>query len=123
MRSGLDDGNVFDVTQRRLQIEESQRRLLAENQDLGVALVGEIESLVGAVQADVDTATAASAQAVSTGRLLLVVISVFGIVGALLFSWLFVGKRILSRVAGLSDRMRALAGGDLESPVDTRRPR
>ena len=116
---GLDDGNVFDVTQRRLQIEESQRRLLAENQDLGVALVGEIESLVGAVQADVDTATAASAQAVSTGRLLLVVISVFGIVGALLFSWLFVGKRILSRVAGLSDRMRALAGGDLESPVDT----
>ena len=116
---GLDDGNVFDVTQRRLQIEESQRRLLAENQDLGVALVGEIESLVRAVQADVDAATAASAQAVSTGRLLLVAISVFGIVGALLFSWLFVGKRILSRVAGLSGRMRALALGDLESPVDT----
>ena len=116
---GLSDGSVFDVTQRRLQIEESQRLLLAENQDLGVALVGEIESLVGAVQADVDATTAASAQAISTGRLLLVVISVVGIVGALLFSWLFVGKRILSRVAGLSDRMRALAGGDLETPVET----
>ncbi len=117
---GLDDGSVFDVTQRRLQIEESQRRLLAENQDLGVALVGEIESLVGAVETDVDAATEASAQAVSTGRLLLVVISGVGILGALLISWLFVGKRILRRVGQLSNRMRALAGGDLETPVDTR---
>ncbi len=116
---GLADGGVFDVMFRSLQIEENQRELLAQNQELGVALVGEIESLVGAVQADVDAATSASAQAVSTGRLLLVVISVVGIVGALLFSWLFVGKRILSRVAGLSDRMRALAGGDLETPVET----
>ena len=117
---GLDEGSVFDVTQRRLQIEESQRRLLAENQDLGVALVGEIESLVGAVETDVDVATEASAQAVNTGRLLLVVISVVGILGALLISWLFVGKRILRRVGQLSNRMRALAGGDLETPVDTR---
>ncbi|WP_419945489.1 sensor histidine kinase [Candidatus Poriferisodalis sp.] len=119
MSLGLGDGNVFDVMFRSLQIEENQRDLLAQNQELSVALVGEIESLVGAVQADVDTATAASAQAVSTGRLLLVVISAIGIVGALLFSWLFVGKRILSRVAGLSDRMRALAGGDLQTPVET----
>ena len=116
---GLDEGSVFDVTQRRLQIEESQRRLLAENQDLGVALVGEIESLVGAVETDVDVATEASAQAVSTGRLLLVVISVVGVLGALLISWLFVGKRILRRVGQLSNRMRALAGGDLETPVET----
>ncbi|WP_420443393.1 sensor histidine kinase [Candidatus Poriferisodalis sp.] len=117
---GLDDGSVFDVMARRLQIEESQRRLLAENQDLGVALVSEIESLVGAVQTDVDSATDASAQAVSTGRLLLIVISIVGILGALLISWLFVGKRILRRVGQLSNRMRALAGGDLETPVDTR---
>ena len=117
---GLDDGSVFDVMARRLQIEESQRRQLSENQDLGVALVSEIESLVGAVETDVDSATEASAQAVSTGRLLLIVISVVGILGALLISWLFVGKRILRRVGQLSNRMRALAGGDLETPVDTR---
>ena len=116
---GLNDGSVFDVTQRRLQIEESQRRQLAENQALGVALVGEIESLVGAVETDVDVATAASAQAVNTGRLLLIVISVAGVLGALLISWLFVGKRILRRVGQLSNRMRALAGGDLETPVET----
>ena len=115
---GIGDGGVFDVMFRSLQIEENQRALLAQNQELGVGLVDEIESLVGTVQTSVDTATAASAQAVSTGRVLLVAISAVGIVGALLFSWLFVGKRILSRVALLSDRMRALAGGDLESPVD-----
>lgn len=116
---GLGDGNVFDVTFRSLQIGESQRVLLAQNQELGVDLVGEIESLVGAVQSDVDAATAASTQAVSTGRLLLVVISIVGILGVLLFSWLFVGKRIMRRVGQLSNRMRALAGGDLETPVET----
>jgi len=116
---GLGDGGVFDVMFRTLQIAENQRELLAQNQALGVGLVDEIESLVGAVQTSVDAATAASAQAVSTGRVLLVVISIAGVVGALAFSWLFVGRRILRRVAGLSDRMRALAGGDLETPVET----
>lgn len=116
---GLGDGGVFDVMFRTLQIAENQRELLAQNQALGVGLVDEIESLVGAVQTSVDAATAASAQAVSTGRVLLVVISIAGVVGALAFSWLFVGRRILRRVAGLSDRMRALASGDLETPVET----
>ncbi len=116
---GLDDGGVFDVTFQRLQVEENQRDLLTQNQELGASLVGEIETLVAVVQSDVDAATTSSAQAVSTGRLLLVVISVVGILGALLFSWLFVGKRLLRRVGQLSSRMRALAGGDLESPVNT----
>lgn len=116
---GLGDGGVFDVMFRTLQIAENQRALLAQNQMLGVGLVNEIDSLVGAVQTSVDAATAASAQAVSTGRALLVVISIVGVVGALAFSWLFVGRRILRRVAGLSDRMRALADGDLETPVET----
>ncbi len=115
---GLDDGGVFDVMFRSLQIEENQRGLLAQNQELGIGLVDEIESLVGTVQTSVDSATAASAQAVSTGRVLLIVISIVGIVGVLAFSWLFVGRRILRRVGLLSSRMRALAGGDLESPVD-----
>ena len=119
MALGLGDGNVFDVMFHSLQIEENQRDLLAHNRDLGVDLVGEIESLVEAVQSEVAAATAASTQAVSTGRLLLVVISVFGIVGTLLFIWLFVGKRLMRRVGGLSDRMRALAGGDLETPVES----
>ena len=116
---GLGPDSVFDVMYRRLQIEETQRQLLAGNQDLAVALVQEIEGLVNAVQEDVDSATEASTQAVRTGRLLLVVISVIGVVGALLISWFFVGKRVLARIGRLSNRMRALAGGDLESAVDT----
>ena len=117
MALSLSEGGVFDVRFRILQIQENQRDLVAQNQELGIGLVDEIESLVGVVQTDVDAATAASAQAVSTGRLLLVLISAIGTVGVLLISWLYVGRRILRRIAQLSDRMRALAGGDMESPV------
>ena len=37
---GLNDGSVFDVMERRLQIEEAQRQLLAQNQGLGVDFGG-----------------------------------------------------------------------------------
>ena len=116
---GLGDASVFDVLFRILQIGERQADLLTENRELGSQLLGEIDDLVEAVKEDVDTHVAAAEEAVSTGRLLLVAISVLGVTGALLISWLFVGKRILRRLGRLSERMRALAGGDLESPVDT----
>ena len=117
---GLGDGSVFDVVYRILQIGENQTDLLAANRELGGLLLGEIDELVGAVEADVAVHVLAAQDAVSTGQLLLLAISTLGVVGALLVSWFVVGKRVLRRLARLSDRMRALAWGDLESPVDTR---
>lgn len=117
---GLGDGSVFDVVYRILQIGENQTDLLAANRELGALLLGEIDELVGAVEEDVAVHVTAAQDAVSTGQLLLLAISTLGVAGALLVSWLVVGKRVLRRLARLSDRMRALAWGDLESPVDTR---
>ena len=117
---GLGGTSVFDVIYRILQIGERQADLLTQNRELGSLLLSEIDDLVEAVKEDVDIHVDAAQEAVSTGRLLLVAISVLGVTGALLISWLFVGKRILRRLGRLSERMRALAGGDLESPVDTR---
>ena len=40
--------------------------------------------------------------------------------GAVLVAWLFVGRILLRRLQRLSDRMRAMADGDLEAEVDIR---
>ena len=51
------------------------------------------------------------------GRVWLAVISIVSVIAATLVAWLWVGNAIVRRLSRLSDRMRGMAGGDLETPV------
>ena len=51
------------------------------------------------------------------GRTLLTAISVISVIAATLAAWLWVGNRIVRRLSRMSERMRGMAGGDLETPV------
>ena len=81
-------------------------------------LIAEVNSLVSTAEASVEEATGASTQAIFTGRVLLLAISAVSVTGAVLIAWLFVGRFISSRLQQLSDWMRRLAGGDLETTVE-----
>ena len=115
---GLAEGGGFDLVEQELTLTERQQRLLARNRGISVDLVGEVEGLVSAANANVSEATRASAQAILVGRILLVTIGVISVGGAVLIAWLYVGRVLLNRLARLSDRMRRMAGGDLEAQVD-----
>ncbi len=114
---GLGRDNSFDLAAREFAIVEHHNELLAQNSDLSIALVREVDSLVSASQARAEDATTASEQAIGTARTLLLAISAASVVGAVLLVWLFVGKVLVRRIALLSDWMRRLAGGDLEVVV------
>ena len=111
---GLGDDNSFDLAASEFEIIEHNGELLAQNSELSLTLVTEVDNLVGASQEGVEEATTASEQAIGTARTLLLAISGVSVVGALLIIWLFVGKVLLRRIALLSDWMRRMAGGDLE---------
>ena len=113
---GVDSG--FDMLAQQLRLEKDQRDLLSENRDIAVALVGEVNYLVAAAESSVAAATESSAQAFLTGRTLLLGISAVSIGGALLIAWLFVGRVLLRRLQMLSDRMRGMAAGDLETQLE-----
>ncbi len=115
---GVGPQNGFTLLQRELELKESQAALLALNQDEAVSLVAEVDGLVVAAQESARDATAASTQSVSTGRILLLVISAISIGGAFLIAWLFVGRILLRRIQMLSDWMRRMASGDLEARVE-----
>ena len=115
---GLAEGGGFDLVEQELTLTERQQRLLARNRGISLDLVGEVEGLVSAANANVSEATRASAQAILVGRVLLVTIGVISVGGAVLIAWLYVGRVLLNRLARLSDRMRRMAGGDLEAQVD-----
>lgn len=115
---GLGEESVFNLFASELAILENQRDLLALNRELSVALVDEVDGLVSASQVNVQDATTASTQAIFAGRVLLIGISSLSVVGTLLVIWLFVGRVLLRRLGLLSEWMRSMARGDLETKAE-----
>ena len=115
---GAGSNSAFQASVGRLEIIESQDRLLALNQEAAVNLLAEVNAIVQAAQAGADQATENSAQTISTARILLAIISSIGVIGAGLISWLFIGRVLLRRIGQLSGRMRTLAKGELEEEVE-----
>ena len=113
--AGTDNG--FDLLERQLVIKQEQQDLLALNRAIASTLVQEVDALVESARTSADEATLTSAQAILTGRTLLLAISAVSILGALI-AWLFVGRMLLRRLGTLSDRMLQMAGGDLETEVE-----
>ncbi len=115
---GLGADGGFALRARELALAGRQQALLAENRSLAMALLIEVEGLVSDAEGSAGRATQASADAIATGRSLLLAVNTFSIVGAALVAWLFVGRVLLRRIDRLSRRMRAMADGDLEAEVD-----
>ena len=114
---GLAVDGIFVVRRDRLKVAEEQSNLLADSRAQSISLLREVDALVSAAVVSADEATEASAQAITTGGSLLLAISVISVGGALLISWLFVGRVILHRINILSGRMREMAEGKLEEEV------
>ncbi len=114
---GTGEESGFDVLASEITLRDRQQDLLANNRGIGVDLIGDVDSLVSTADANVQDATRASTRAILTGRALLLGISTFSIGGALVISWLYVGRILLRRLQLLSTRMRDMAGGDLEAEV------
>ena len=101
-----------------------QLALRAPDQDR-VAAVGSASALLEASESVLlERASSHNAVAVGLtvlsfdeGRVWLAVISIVSVAAATLASWLWVGNAIVRRLSRLSERMRNMAGGDLETPV------
>ena len=117
---GLGERSGFDLLVQELMLGERQRELLDGNQGIAIDLVAEVNGLVSTAQMNTQDATRASAEAILTGRNLLLTISAVSVGSALLIAWLFVGRVLLRRLEQLSDWMRRMAGGDLEAHVQIR---
>ena len=115
---GTAEGSGFNLLYQELRLEGRQSELLDSNRVAAVALVGEVDNLVGAARASAQEATEASTQAILAGRTLLLVISLISIVVAAMVAWLLVGRVLLRRLGMLSAWMRKMAGGDLEAQVE-----
>ena len=101
-----------------------QLALLSRDRELAVAFDGASASLTNSVsglvvgaQVESSAALESSARSFDEGRLLLAMISVASVVAATLAAWLWVGNGLVRRLSRLSERMRGMAAGDIETPI------
>ena len=113
---GEEEGG-FALVESGLKLTERQRELLALNRTIAIELVEEVDRLVSTANEHAQEATLSSDQSIQLGRRLLIAIGIVSVTGALLIDWLFVWRILLRRLAFLSQRMRRMAGGELEEEV------
>ncbi len=115
---GLGEGGCFPLRERQLAILDRQHNLLAENRELRLVLVGEVDGLVSEARLRMAHATQSAGEAIQIWWYVLLGLNAFGILGAVLIAWLYVGRVLVSRLAQISDRMHKMAAGDLRTKVE-----
>ncbi len=108
---------VFTVRGQQLALQNRADQLAVAFHESDAILHEEIAQLLDAARAESSSVLDAALRSFDQGRILLAVISVVSVVGATMVAWLWVGNGLVRRLSRLSDRMRGMAAGDLETPV------
>ena len=108
---------VFAVRGLQLALRANIMDLTVTFNDSSAALQDSVSGLLAASRAQASDTLGLAVGTFDRGRLLLTVISVVSVVAATLAAWLWVGNGMVQRLSRMSDRMRRMADGDLETPV------
>ena len=108
---------VFFVQRQRLALAAQNRELAASFGAASASLEGSVATLLEQARTHSSETLDLAVQTFDQGRVLLAVISIVSVVAATLAAWLWVGNAVVHRLSSLSERMREMARGDLETPV------
>ena len=108
---------VFYVRSLQLALTENIRDLTASFDASSLTLESAVSRLLAASRAHSSESLGLAVSSFDEGRTLLTGISVISVIVATLAAWLWVGNGMVRRLSRMSERMRRMADGDLETPV------
>ena len=111
------DNGVFAVRQSWLSTVDLVAGWSADFDERSALMRAEADQLVDEVSGFASLALDGSVASFDRGRVLLFGISAISVVLATLVAWLWVGNMVVRRLSRLSNRIRAMAAGDLDTPV------
>ena len=114
---GTASDGAFAVRTQQLAIQAWHVELAADFDGASQELDAAIASLLAGANLASEAALASSVASFDEGRILLAGISAISVIVAILTAWLWVGNGVVRRLSRLSERMRGMAGGDLDTPV------
>ena len=113
---------VYVVRGQQLALRSRSRELAMAFDEASAVLDGSVSGLLASARVESSSALESSVRSFDEGRVLLAAISIASVVVATLTAWLWVGQGVLKRLSRLSERMRGMAGGDLETPMPEVQP-
>ena len=108
---------VFYVRRQQLALEAGIGSLAESFDTASTALADDVSNLTTAADQYSTESLELAVSSFDEGRTLLTAISVISVLVATLAAWLWVGNGMVRRLSRMSQRMRGMAGGDLETPV------
>ena len=111
------DQGVFAVRGLQLALRANIMDLSMTFNESSASLQDSVSSLLAASRAQASDTLGLAVGSFDQGRLLLTVISVVSVVASTLAAWLWVGNGMVRRLSRMSERMRMMADGDLQTPV------
>ncbi len=108
---------VFSARQQQLALRVPDQERVAVVGSASAELEGSVTELLERASSHSAEAVGLTVLSFDQGRVWLAVISIVSVAAATLASWLWVGNAVVRRLSHLSERMRNMAGGDLETPV------
>ena len=108
---------VFFVRGQQLVLEANVRNLAANFGASSAALENAVARLLAVARIESAESLGQAVSSFDEGRTLLTAISVISVIVATLAAWLWVGNGMVRRLSRMSERMRRMADGDLETPV------
>ena len=116
MTLGGDQG-VFAIRGLQLGLRSRIDDLAVGFEEASDAMDEAVSVLLTKSRAESERAIESAVNSFDQGRVLLATVSVASVVAAIMAAWLWVGNGVVQRLSRLSDRMRNMARGDLETPV------
>jgi signal transduction histidine kinase/CheY-like chemotaxis protein len=86
---------------------------------LSIQLTDAVGRLGNVARNDIGDALADALRVQHLSSRILIVLVILSILTSILIVWLYVGRNIVRRLAGLNDNMLAIAGGKLDTPVES----
>ena len=114
LAAGTGEDGILDVQRRELELLQSGAEVSASNVELSRRLQEIVDGLVQRSREDIDLARQETVRAQSVGSAVFIGAVALSLLCSVLVVWLYVGRRIVRRLRGLSDSMRAVAGGNLK---------
>jgi adenylate cyclase len=120
--NAIGSSSIIAARQTELTSAAEGRRLTVENSVLSGGVSNAVDALVAQSKLAISVATAQTRSVQKYGSLGLLLVVALSLISSVLIVWLYVGRNIVARLTALSDRMLALASGDLKSPLPASGP-
>jgi len=109
---GKADDGLFALRAKELRHMRRAQSALDASRGLAVRLAGAVAGVIDVARSESRAAATSTENAISGGRLVMVILTISSILGAAVFMMVYVGPRIIRPLESITDAMTRLAGGD-----------